>query len=114
MTCNSPSLYSLLAKSVLVSCLSVSIKKNYIYKYKKRHVDTSDCDFTEYETVILYRAHSAAQRKKLSVKTGSFVVISCSKLDPYQGVRTCNKQFTKWGFIHHLLQTAKHLSHKFC
>ena len=27
-------------------------------------MDTSDGDFTEYGTVVLYRAHSAAQRKK--------------------------------------------------
>ena len=53
-----------------VSCLSVSIKN-------KRHVDTSDSDCTEYGT------------KRLSMKTGSFV-ISCSNVDPYQDVRTCN------------------------
>ena len=37
--------------------------------------------------------------KSLSVKTGSFVVISCSKLDPYQDVRTCNKQLTQCIFF---------------
>ena len=60
MTCNSPSLYSLLAKSVLCF-LFVCVNKT---KQKLRHADTSDGDCTEYGTVILYRAHSAAQCKK--------------------------------------------------
>ena len=33
------------------------------------------------------------------MKTGSFVVISCSKLVPYQDVCTCNKQLTQWVFF---------------
>ena len=33
------------------------------------------------------------------MKTDGFVVISCSKLDPYQDVRTCNKQLTQWIFF---------------
>ena len=33
------------------------------------------------------------------MKTGSFVVISCSKLDPYQDVCTCNKQLTQCIFF---------------
>ena len=37
--------------------------------------------------------------KSLSMKTGSFVVISSSKLDPYQDVRTCNKQLTQRVFF---------------
>ena len=33
------------------------------------------------------------------MKTGSSVVISCSKMDPYQDRRTCNKQLTQWVFL---------------
>ena len=33
------------------------------------------------------------------MKTGGFVVISYSKLDPYQDVRPCNKQLTRWIFF---------------
>ena len=50
--------------------------------------------------------------KRLSMKTGSFVVISCSKLDPYQDVRTYNKQLTQWVFfiIYSKLQNICHIS----
>ena len=46
------------------------------------------------------------------MKTGSFVVISCSKLDPYRGVHTCNKQLTQWVFfiIHCKLQNICHVN----
>ena len=53
-------LYMLLAKCVLCF-LFVCVNKT---KQKLRHADTSDGDCTEYGTVILYRAHSAAQCKK--------------------------------------------------
>ena len=46
--------------------------------------------------IVRIQLHSV---KRLSVKTGSFVVISCSKLDPYQDVRTCNEQLTQWVFF---------------
>ena len=46
--------------------------------------------------IVRIQLHSV---KRLSVKTGSFVVISCSKLDLYQDVRTCNKQLTQWVFF---------------
>ena len=49
-----------------------------------------------YFFIVRIQLHSV---RRLSVKTGSFVVISCSKLDPYQDGRTCNKQLTQWVFF---------------
>ena len=49
-----------------------------------------------YFFIVRIQLHSV---KRLSMKTGSFVVISCSKLDPYQDERTCNKQLTQWVFF---------------
>ena len=49
-----------------------------------------------YFFIVRIQLHSV---KRLSMKTGSFVVILCSKLDPYQDERTCNKQLTQWVFF---------------
>ena len=80
---------------LFVSSLSVSIKKT-------RHVDASDVECTETGTNSLSCAFSS-QRKRLSSKTEGFVVISRSKLHPYQDdslqvlvINSSHSRFSSW------------------
>ena len=72
MICNSFS-FTFCTRCYFVSCLFVSIK------ILKRPVDTSDGDCTEYGTVILCRAHSAAKRKKAVSEDWQFCCYSMLK-----------------------------------